>query len=47
MVEVRIQTDKKTVIQINIKTNDVLDAIDQVLTKYPKGTLLSAIYFKK
>lgn len=47
MVEVRVQIDKKTVIQINIKTDDVLEAIDQVLTKYPKGKLLSAIYFKK
>ena len=47
MVEVRIQVDKKTIIQISIKTDDVIQAINMALEKHPKGKILSAIYFKK
>lgn len=47
MVEVRIQIDAKTIIQTSVKTNDLLIAIETVQKKYPNGTVLSAIYFKK
>lgn len=45
MVEVRTQIDKKTIIQTNIKTNDLIEAIQIVQKKYPQGIILSAIYF--
>jgi len=47
MVEIRIQIDSKTIIQTSIKTDDIIKAIETVKEKYPKGKILSAIFFKK
>ena len=47
MVEVRILIDPKTIKQMDVPTKNVLDAIKLVQEKYPKGQILSAIYFKK
>lgn len=47
MFEVRIQIDSKTIVQIDIKTQDIIHAIKLVQEKHPKGRILSAIYFKK